>query len=79
MSATQSSASGPPQAREVARCVLCQAQMTVQHVVPARPGFEHWTLRCTKCGLIQEAQVHADPTLSDALRCIGSNELVPPK
>jgi hypothetical protein len=53
--------------------------MTVQHVVPGRAGFEHWTLRCTKCGIVREAQVHADPTLSSALRWVGSSELVPPK
>jgi hypothetical protein len=42
--------------------------MEVQRIIAARPGFEHWTLRCTKCGLIQEAQVDAGPMKSnDAL------------
>ncbi len=39
----------------------CQACSTVQRVVPARPGFEHWTLRCMKCGHIHEAQVQLVP------------------
>jgi hypothetical protein len=34
---------------------------TVQRVVPARPCFEHWTLRCMKCGHIHEAQVQLVP------------------
>jgi uncharacterized Zn finger protein len=40
--------------------------MTVQRIIASRPGFEHWTLRCTKCGHIHEAQVHIDPMKSDA-------------
>jgi hypothetical protein len=30
-------------------------------------GFEYWTLRCIRCGLIYEAQVAADPMKSDAV------------
>ncbi|WP_426435598.1 hypothetical protein [Bradyrhizobium genosp. P] len=41
--------------------------MTVLHVVEARPGFEHWTLRCTKCGNVQDVQVQADPLSSEAM------------
>ena len=41
--------------------------MAVQRVISARSGFEHWTLRCTKCGHIDEAQVHVDPMNSYAL------------
>jgi bacterioferritin len=26
--------------------------MEVQHIIAARSGFERWTLRCTKCGLL---------------------------
>ena len=40
--------------------------MAVQRITAARPGFEHWTLRCVKCGLINEAQVSTDPMKSDA-------------
>jgi hypothetical protein len=49
------------------RCPQCQARMEVQHVAPGRLGFEHWTLRCIKCGLIHEAQAHADPLKSEAV------------
>jgi hypothetical protein len=41
--------------------------MEVQHITSARSGFEHWTLRCTRCGLIHEAQVNVDPMKSDAI------------
>jgi hypothetical protein len=41
--------------------------MEVQRITAARSGFEHWTLRCIKCGLINEAQVTADPMKSDAI------------
>jgi DNA-directed RNA polymerase subunit RPC12/RpoP len=43
------------------RCPRCQARVTVQRTVASRPGFEHWTLRCAKCGHIHEAQVKVDP------------------
>jgi uncharacterized Zn finger protein len=49
------------------RCTQCQARMEVQHVAPGRLGFEHWTLRCIKCGLIHEAQARADPLKSGAV------------
>jgi uncharacterized Zn finger protein len=39
-------------------CPRCQGGTTVQRVTPARSGFEHWTMRCTKCGHIHETQVH---------------------
>jgi len=41
-------------------------------------GFEHWTLRCTKCGNVHQAQVAIDPMKSDAMGWLDS-ELVPPK
>jgi transcription elongation factor Elf1 len=56
----------PPRAAQRPRCPRCQARMTVQRAIPSRPGFEHWTLRCTKCGHIHEAQVQIDPMKSDA-------------
>ncbi len=59
------------------RCPQCQAQMKLQRVVPGRPGFEFWTLRCIKCGTIYEAQA-PDPLISEALRWLGS-ELQPPR
>jgi uncharacterized Zn finger protein len=48
------------------RCPKCQSCTEVQHISAARPGFEHWTLRCTRCGLIHEAQVNTDPMMPDA-------------
>ena len=48
------------------RCPKCQSRMEVRHITSARSGFEHWTLRCTKCRLIHEAQMNAGPMKSDA-------------
>lgn len=48
------------------RCPQCNARTLLQRSTAGRPGFEHWTLRCTKCGHIHEAQVAADPMTSDA-------------
>jgi uncharacterized Zn finger protein len=60
------------------RCPLCQGLMEILHVASGRPGFEHWTLRCRKCGLVHQAQVSADPINSEALAwCDG--ELKPPR
>jgi hypothetical protein len=42
--------------------------MAVQRITAARSGFEHWTLRCTGCGHIDQAQVSTDPMNSDAGR-----------
>lgn len=55
-----------PRAAERPRCVKCQSRLHVQRMIAARSGFEHWTLRCTKCGHIQEAQVPADPMNNDS-------------
>jgi len=60
------------------RCPMCYARMETVCVVPGRPGFEHRTLRCSKCRLIYEAQAPADPIDADALRWINS-ELKPPQ
>jgi uncharacterized Zn finger protein len=51
--------------------------MEVQRIAAARSGFEHWTLRCTRCGHIHQAQVNADPMKSDAGGWADGN-LVPP-
>jgi len=67
----------PPRAAQRPRCPRCQARMTVQRTVASRPGFEHWTLRCKKCGTIHEAQVHVDPMKSDAQGWL-RGELAPP-
>jgi uncharacterized Zn finger protein len=55
------------------RCSMCRARMEVLRVVPGRPGFEHWTIRCRRCGLIHEAQAPADPIHSDALGGLVAN------
>ncbi|MGE5157903.1 MAG: response regulator [Gemmatimonas sp.] len=49
------------------RCPACEAGMNVLRVVSGRPGFEHRTLRCTKCGLTYEAQAPVDPLYPEAL------------
>ena len=50
-----------PRAAARPRCPKCQSRTEVQHIAAARTGFEHWTLRCTRCSLIHEAQISADP------------------
>ena len=50
------------------RCPMCRAHMEVLRVVSGRPGFEHRTLRCAKCGLVHEAQAAADPINSESTR-----------
>jgi hypothetical protein len=55
-----------PRSTERPRCLKCQSRMEVQRITAARSGFEHWTLRCTRCGNIREAQVPADPMNADA-------------
>ena len=60
------------------RCPMCHAGMKVLHVVPGRPGFEHWTLRCTECGVVHEAQAAADPINPEVLGWLGG-ELNPPR
>ena len=42
-------------------CPKCGSPVSIQTIAPGRPGFEHWTIRCSKCGLIHEAQVQAEP------------------
>jgi ribosomal protein L37AE/L43A len=59
------------------RCPKCQSRMEVQRITAARPGFEHWTLRCVKCGLINEAQVSTDPMKSDAIGWVNSDLRTP--
>jgi rubredoxin len=49
------------------RCPQCEAPAAIQHATPGRPGFEHLTLRCPKCGNISEAQVQTDPMKSEAV------------
>jgi ssDNA-binding Zn-finger/Zn-ribbon topoisomerase 1 len=55
-----------PRAVTRPRCPQCQAPALVQRKSPGRTGFEHWTLRCPKCGTIHEAQVQVDPMKSES-------------
>jgi RNase P subunit RPR2 len=56
-----------PRALARPRCLRCQAPVVVQRATRGRSGFEHWTLRCTKCGNIHQAQVQTDPMKSEAI------------
>jgi len=50
----------------------------VQRIAPARTGFEHWTLRCTKCGHIHQMQVVSNPSQSGPIDWFDNN-LQPPQ
>jgi hypothetical protein len=62
----QQTPTSSPRAATRPRCLKCQSRMEVQRITAARSGFEHWTVRCIKCGLVREAQVNVDPMQSDA-------------
>jgi uncharacterized Zn finger protein len=47
----------PPTIPEI-RCSMCQSSTNIQSIAWARKGFEHWTLRCTRCGHIDQVQVN---------------------
>ena len=59
------------------RCLVCQSSMDIQRITEARTGFEHWTLRCTRCGHIEQTQVSTDPLKSEVLGWT-EGELRPP-
>jgi uncharacterized Zn finger protein len=56
-----------PRAVLALRCLQCEAPAVVQRATPGRSGYEHWTLRCTKCGKIHQTQVQTDPMKSAAV------------
>jgi hypothetical protein len=64
MSGQTASFSSPPVLLN-SRCGRCQGLTKVQRITPSRTGFEHWTLRCTKCGHIHQTQVVSGPSKSD--------------
>jgi predicted Zn finger-like uncharacterized protein len=66
-----------PRAMARPRCPQCQAPARVQSSTAGRSGFLHWTLRCTKCGHIHEAQVRADPMTSEANAWLSSELRAP--
>jgi hypothetical protein len=45
---------------------MCQSRTEIHRIVQARAGFEHWTLRCVRCGHIDQVQVNMDPLESEA-------------
>ena len=51
----------PPRRTTPRRCLVCQSPMEFQRFTAARAGFEHWTLRCTRCGRIDQVQMDTDP------------------
>lgn len=68
----------PPRQAARPTCTVCQSRMEVLRTSKSRAGYEHWTLRCLKCGHIDEAQVNTDPLRSDAGEWI-KGELRSPK
>jgi hypothetical protein len=56
-------ASISPSVLSRSRC--CRAPKMVLRITPSRTGFEHWTLRCTRCGHINQMQVASNPSQSD--------------
>ena len=66
-----------PRAVSRPRCPQCQAPALVQRATAGRSGFEHWTLRCTKCGHIHEAQVRSDPMTREAAGWLSSELRAP--
>jgi uncharacterized Zn finger protein len=40
------------------RCSICQSSTKILGTATARMRFEHWTLRCTRCGHIDQVQVN---------------------
>ena len=68
-----------PRVLSSSRCDRCCGVTMVQRITPSRPGYEHWTLRCTRCGHIQQTQVVSSPSQSDPIDwfdgiCIHRNE-----
>ena len=60
----------PPRRTTPRRCLVCQSPMEVQRITAAHTGLEHWTLRCIRCGRIDQVQMDTDPLKSEALRWI---------
>ena len=58
-------APSPPRVLSSPQCQRCAGATVVQRITPSRPGHEHWTLRCKKCGHVDQMQVVTGPSLSD--------------
>ena len=63
----QAASPSPTGVLSISRCGRCQGPTNVQRITPSRTGFEHWTLRGTRCGHIHQMQVVSKPTQSDPL------------
>jgi hypothetical protein len=66
-------ASSPPPVLSSSRCDRCRGVTMVQRITPSRPGYEHWTQRCTRCGHIHQIQVEFSPSQSEPLDWFDSN------
>jgi hypothetical protein len=66
-------ASSPPRVLSSSPCDRCRGVTTVQRITPSRPGYEHWTLRCTRCGHVQQMQVVSSLSQSEPLDWFDSN------
>jgi hypothetical protein len=71
-------ASSAPRVLSSSRCDRCSGVTMVQRITRSRPGYEHWMLRCTRCGHIQQMQVVSGPSQSEPLDWF-ERELVSPK
>jgi RNase P subunit RPR2 len=60
-------AAASPQVLSNSRCQRCQGPNWVQRIAASRSGFEHWTVRCTKCGHIDQMQVVSNGSQSGPL------------
>ena len=63
----QAASPSPTGVLSISRWGRCQGPTNVQRIAPSRTGFEHWTLRGTRCGHIHQMQVVSKPTQSDPL------------
>ena len=68
----------PPRVLSTSRCDRCSGVTMVQRITPSRPGYEHWTLRCARCGHIHQKQVEFSPLQSEPVDWF-ERELVSPK
>jgi hypothetical protein len=62
-----------PRVLSSSKCVCCCGVTAVQRITPSRPGYEHWTLRCTRCGHIHQMQVASGPSQPDPVDWFDSN------
>ena len=66
-------APSPPRVLSSSRCDRCRGVTMVQRITPSQPGYEHWTLRCTRCGHTQQLQVASSTSHSEPLDWFDGN------